>query len=68
MKSFLLEVHQKLTVIGVVLLAMTFLINSYRQNNHPGVGFNYAYITGIMMLVSFSISFVMFTKDKLKSS
>jgi len=63
-----LETHQKLTIAGVILLAITFLINNYHQTEHPGVGFNYAYVTGIAMLVVFSISFVMFTKDRLKSS
>jgi Mg2+ and Co2+ transporter CorA len=63
-----LETHQKLTIIGVVLLAMTLLINYYHQQVHPGVGFNYAYIPGIAMLVVLSTSFVMFTKDRLKDS
>jgi len=61
-----LETHQKLTIIGVVLLVLTLSINYYHQQVHPGVGFNYAYIPGVGMLVSFSISFVMFTKDKIK--
>ncbi|QLH03626.1 hypothetical protein C5F47_08790 [Nitrosopumilus cobalaminigenes] len=64
----MLEIHQKLTIIGAILLAVTFLINYYHQDTHPGVGFNYAYVTGILMLVAFSISFVMFTKNQLKSS
>jgi len=62
-----LETHQKLTIIGVILLIITFLINFYHQDDHPGVGFNYAYISGIVMLIAFSISFIMFTKDRLKS-
>jgi hypothetical protein len=62
-----LETHQKLTFVGVVLLAVTFLINYYHQTEHPGVGFNYAYVPGVAMLVFFSISFVMFTKDRLNS-
>jgi len=60
-----LETHQKLTVIGVILLVTTFLINYYHQEDHPGVGFNYAYITGIAMLTVFAISFIMFTKGRL---
>ncbi|PJC49852.1 MAG: hypothetical protein CO032_07835 [Nitrosopumilales archaeon CG_4_9_14_0_2_um_filter_34_16] len=64
----LLETHQKFTIIGVILLAITFLINFYHQEDHPGVGFNYAYVSGIAMLIMFSISFIMFTKDRLKSS
>ncbi|AFS83611.1 hypothetical protein NSED_09105 [Candidatus Nitrosopumilus sediminis] len=63
---WLLEIHQKLTVVGVVLLVVTFLINYYHQENHPDIGFNYAYITGVAMLIAFSISFVMFTKNQLK--
>lgn len=63
---WLLEIHQKLTVVGVVLLVVTFLINYYHQENHPGIGFNYAYVTGVAMLIAFSISFVMFTKNQLK--
>ena len=63
-----METHQKLTIIGVALLAITFLINYYHQQVHPGVGFNYAYIPGIVMLVVLSTSFVMFTKDRLKDS
>jgi len=62
-----LETHQKLTIVGVVLLAITFLINNYHQEVHPGEGLNYAYVTGIAMLVAFSISFIMFTKGRLKS-
>jgi Mg2+ and Co2+ transporter CorA len=61
-----LEIHQKLTILGVILLVATFLINYYHQDTHPGVGFNYAYVTGVLMLVAFSISFVMFTKNNLK--
>ncbi|MDH3780039.1 MAG: phage holin family protein [Nitrosopumilus sp.] len=63
-----METHQKLTIIGVVLLVVTFLINYYHQQDHPGVGLNYAYVTGIAMLAVFSISFIMFTKDRLKES
>jgi Mg2+ and Co2+ transporter CorA len=62
------EVHQKLTIVGVILLVATFLINYYHQETHPGVGFNYAYVTGVLMLVAFSISFVLFTKNQLKTS
>ena len=63
----LLEIHQKLTIVGVVLLVITFLINQYHQENHPDIGFNYAYATGVAMLIAFSISFVMFTKNNLKN-
>ncbi|MDH3695720.1 MAG: hypothetical protein OEQ94_01795 [Nitrosopumilus sp.] len=63
-----METHQKLTIAGVILLVVTFLINYYHQEDHPGVGFNYAYVTGVLMLAFFSISFIMFTKDRLKES
>ncbi|MFQ5782370.1 MAG: hypothetical protein ACE5GR_04880 [Nitrosopumilus sp.] len=62
-----METHQKLTIVGVILLVMTFLINSYHQEVHPGTGFNYAYVTGIAMLAAFLISFVLFTKNRVKS-
>jgi len=62
----LLETHRKLTIIGSILLVATFLINNYHQEDHPGIGFNYAYVTGIGMLIAFGISFVIFTKDRLK--
>jgi Mg2+ and Co2+ transporter CorA len=61
-----LKTHQKLTTAGVVLLVVTFLINYYHQEDHPGIGFNYAYVTGIIMLALFLISFIIFRKDKLK--
>jgi len=66
--KFLLQIYQKLTIVGVILLVVTFLINYYHQETHPGIGFNYAYVTGILMLVAFSISFVMFTKNQLQTS
>jgi Mg2+ and Co2+ transporter CorA len=61
-----LETHQKLTVAGVILLILTFLINFYHQENHPDIGFNYAYVPGIAMLAVFAISFIIFTKDRLR--
>lgn len=60
--------HQKLTIIGVVLLAVTYLISNYHETTHPGIGFNYAYITGISMLIVFIASFVLFGKDRMKES
>jgi hypothetical protein len=59
--------HRKLTFIGVIFLVITFLINYYHQQDHPDVGFNYAYISGVIMLISFAASFFMFTKDNLKN-
>ena len=63
-----MELHQKLTILGVILLITTLIINTYNEQDHPGIGFNYAYVTGIAMLVVFLGSFIIFNKDKLKSS
>lgn len=63
-----MELHRKLTILGIVLLIMTFVINTHHQQNHPGTGFNYAYVTGIGMLLAFSISFLIFNKEKLGDS
>jgi len=62
------EIHQKLTIVGVALLVATFLINYYHQEVHPGIGFNYAYVTGVLMLIVFIASFVLFGKDRLNES
>ena len=61
-----METHRKLTVVGAILLVVTFLINYYHQEVHPGTGFNYAYVTGVAMLAVFLISFVIFTKERVK--
>lgn len=61
-----MELHQKLTIIGIILLASTFLIHTYHEQDHPGVGFNFAYVTGIAMLIVFLTSFILFNKEKLK--
>ena len=63
-----MQTHQKLTIIGVILLAVTILINYYHQEDHPGVGFNYAYVSGVAMLVVFLSSFIIFTKKNLKQN
>ena len=63
-----MELHQKLTILGVVLLIATFVIHAYHEQDHPGSGFNYAYVTGVAMLLVFSISFILFNKDKLVDS
>ena len=63
-----MELHQKLTVLGLVLLAITLIIHTYHEQDHQGVGFNYAYVSGITMLIVFSASFILFNKDKLKDS
>ncbi len=63
-----MELHQKLTILGVILLIFTFIIHSYHNQDHPGIGFNYAYVTGIAMLIAFLASFILFNKDKLIDS
>ena len=50
-----MQTHQKLTIVGVILLVVTFLINYYHQETHPDIEFNYAYVTGILMLIAFKI-------------
>ena len=63
-----MELHQKLTILGVILLVATLIIHTYHEQDHSGVGFNYAYVTGIAMLAVFAASFFLFNKDKLKDS
>ena len=63
-----MELHQKLTILGIILLAATFLIHTYHEQDHPGIGFNFAYVTGIAMLIAFLGSFLLFNKEKLKNS
>ncbi|MDH3676813.1 MAG: hypothetical protein OEQ12_00735 [Nitrosopumilus sp.] len=60
-----MELHQKLTILGVILLIATLAIHSYHEQDHSGIGFNYAYLTGIAMLIVFLASFILFNKDKL---
>ena len=62
-----MELHRKLTFAGAALLVVTFLINHYHEETHSGVGFNYAYVPGILMLIAFSISFFIFTKNHIKN-
>ena len=61
----LLQTHRRFTLLGVFLLIATFLINYYHETDHPGDGFNYAYVTGVAMIGAFLISFVLFTKNNL---
>ncbi len=63
-----MELHQKLTILGVILLIVTLIFHSYHEQDHPGIGFNYAYVTGIAMLIVFAVSFLLFNKDKLIDS
>jgi len=62
-----MELHQKLTIIGVILLVITFFIQIQHEQDQS-TEFNYAYISGISMLILFSLSFILFNKDKLKDS
>jgi len=43
------------------------MISTYHKTNHPGIGFNYAYITGIAMLIVFITSFLLFGKNRIKN-
>ena len=63
----LLQNHQKLTMLGGVLLVITYLIFNYHEEEHPGIGFNYAYISGITMIIVFMASFSLFYKDRFGS-
>ncbi len=54
--------HRKLTFIGVIFLILTFAINYYHEQNHPDMEFNYAYVPGIIMLISFGASFIYLQK------
>ena len=62
--SKMVENHRKLTVLGVILLVVTIVINYYHQTNHPDTGINYAYVTGVAMVIVFMISFVKFNYEK----
>ena len=59
-----METHRKLTILGVVLLLLTIAIFYYHEEGHPGVGFNYAYLTGIAMIAVFLISIAIMNKEK----
>jgi len=58
------ETHRKLTILGVILLLLTIAIFYYHEEDHPGIGFNYAYLTGIAMIAVFLISLAMMNKEK----
>jgi len=62
------ELHRKLTILGVILLIATFIIHAYHEQDHLGIGFNYAYVTGIAMLIVFLGSLFLFNKDRFKGS
>jgi len=61
----LLQNHQKLTIVGGILLAITYLIFNYHEV-YPEIEFNYAYISGIAMIIAFMASFGLFYKDRFK--
>ena len=63
-----MEAHRTLTVIGVILLLATIVIFYYHEKDHPDVGFNYAYVTGIAMLIAFIASLALINKDRFKES
>lgn len=64
----MLETHRKLTVLGVVLLAATIAIYYYHEEDHPNEGFNYAYITGVAMIIVFIASLALINKDRFRES
>jgi len=53
-------------MLGGVLLVITYLIFNYEEERF-GIGFNYAYISGIAMIIAFMASFGLFYKDRFKS-
>jgi len=52
----------------VILLIATYVIYNYYKIDDSVIGFNYAYITGISMLIVFITSFVLFGKGRIKES
>ncbi|MBL7002183.1 MAG: hypothetical protein ISR80_05450 [Nitrosopumilus sp.] len=64
--SKLLQNHQKLTIVGIILLVITYFISNYYEENHSVIGFSYAYISGIAMIIAFMASFGLFYKDRFK--
>lgn len=63
-----MELHRKLTILGIILLVATFALHNNYSENSSENEFNYAYVTGIAMLIAFLASFVIFNKEKLKDS
>lgn len=63
-----MENHRKLTILGVILLVSTIVIFYYHEEDHPGDGFNFAYVTGIAMIVVFMASLAMINKGRFKES
>lgn len=63
-----MEIHRKLTILGVVLLLATIAIFYYHEEDHPEDGFNYAYVTGIAMIIVFMASLALINKGRIKES
>ena len=63
-----METHRKLTWLGIVLLVATIAIYLYHEEDHPDEGFNYAYVTGITMIIVFMASLALINKDRFKES
>ena len=38
-------------MVGGILLVITYIIYNHHEDNNPGIGFNYAYISGIAMII-----------------
>lgn len=63
-----METHRKLTILGVILLMSTIIIYYYHEEDHPDEGFNYAYVTGIGMIITFIASLALINKNRFKES
>ena len=63
-----MDLHRKLTILGIILLVATFALHNNYSENPTENEFNFAYVTGIAMLIAFLVSFVIFNKEKLKDS
>ena len=63
-----MEIHRKLTILGTVLLFTTMAIFYYHEEDHSGEGFNYAYVTGIAMIIVFMASLALMNKNRFRES
>ena len=54
-------------MLGGILLVITYIISNYHEEDNLIIGFNYAYISGIAMIIVFMASFSLFYKDRFKS-
>ena len=64
----MLEIHRKLTILGLVLLVATIAIYYFHEEDHPEDGFNFAYATGIAMIIVFMASLALINKNRFKES